>query len=458
MGAGRGASVISQYNRHNQSKFEGYRYEIAFQEAWAGLRFDRSHLLTQDCQPLRILHPGTHNFDQGPDFLHADIQIGSHRHHGHVELHLDSDDWQRHGHHRDPQYDAVVLHVFLQAGKRVAQRSDGSVIPGLWLGDRIGKPQAVRGSAALPCSGLGRHFLPADPQAWLEQAGMVRLQEKAEAMHGALIQGGGDWAQLLWEELAAALGGPVNAQYFRELARQMPWALARKYQYARQSIEALLFGICGMLEGRAADAYHGGLQETWGFLRYKHGLAPRPIPFKFHRMHPAGFPTIRIAQLAALAHRHQPLYQLLEIEGMRSFVHDDCEGLSDYWAHRYEFGNTLNARRSELGMDARGRIVANVLAPLGVLYQAVHHGHGSDSAYLGLLRSVPAEQNKVTRKFAPIGLKPANALQSQGLIAIYRDKCSVYHCLDCQIGSKVLLQQAATRLDTGNGGHCRAKV
>ncbi len=428
-------------NRHGRRyprQTHHYPKEENFQEAWASLRFDRSNLLTTDQQVLRIFHPGKLNRDQGPDFLDADIQIGEHRHHGHVELHLDSDDWVRHRHHLDPHYDAVVLHVYLHAGKHASLRIDGSEIPGLHLGDRIGPPKALHSGAALACAGLGAQHLPEDPVAWLETAGLQRLEDKTTVFEGFLVKNNYDWAQLLWEELAAALGGPVNAACFRQLARLAPWGLVRRYTYSLPTLEALLFGVGGMLEGRGLDDYQSGLMANWQFLKGKHNLYLRAIPFKYHRMHPAGFPTVRIAQMAAIAFQFRPILELLDPDGLQRFLWGDTAYCSEYWSQRYEFGNVCTTRKSDLGADAKQRIAVNVLAPLAISYASAHYSRCSEHSMSDLLRNLAAEHNKVTRKFAPLSLRPMNSLQSQGMIGIYRGYCSHHRCLDCPIGSKVL--------------------
>ncbi len=415
-----------------------YTNEHAFQEAWESLRFDRSNLRTTDQQRLRILHQGKQNWDQGPDFLDAEIQIGRQRHHGHVELHLHADDWVRHGHHRDPHYNAVVLHVFLEQGKKSIVRSDGTEIPGLFLGDRIGTATELRGRSSLACSGIGRLHLPADPMSWLEQAGTARLMEKSQSLQRLLVQNKHDWSQLLWEELAVALGGPVNGTCFRQLAQQIPWSLVRKYNYSTMAVEALLFGSCGALECRPLDAYHASLIEQWQFFQSKHCLKARPIPFKFHRMHPAGFPTVRIAQLASLLWQYRPIFQLLEIGEAKRFLRSEQKTESEYWTHRYEFGNLIQPRRFEMGSEVKERIVLNVLAPLAILYSHAHSRDGTAEAYLELLGGLAPEDNKVTRKFEPIGLIAGNALQTQGLIGIYRGLCSARKCLSCPVGSQAM--------------------
>ena len=64
----------------------------------------------------------------------------------------------------------------------------------------------------------------------------------------------------------------------------------------RDSLEALLFGQSGLLQAPAPDEYSSGLLEEYRFQRHKLGIEPIPLPgWKFLRMRPRNFPTIRLA-------------------------------------------------------------------------------------------------------------------------------------------------------------------
>ena len=52
--------------------------------------------------------------------------------------------------------------------------------------------------------------------------------------------------------------------------------------------------------------------------------------------------------------------------------------------------------------------------------------------------SLPAEKNKIIHFFEKQGIMAKNALQSQGLMEIYRQLCARKQCLQCEIGHKIL--------------------
>lgn len=86
---------------------------------WEGQRFPPEALSTRDGAPLRMVYRGRSQRGPGPDFRDAIIATGSALLSGDIELHVHASDFRRHGHHLDPAYDAVILHVvFWDDGSR----------------------------------------------------------------------------------------------------------------------------------------------------------------------------------------------------------------------------------------------------------------------------------------------------------------------------------------------------
>jgi hypothetical protein len=75
--------------------------ERLVQAIWQHQRLQRDHLKTLDGQPVKVLHPGFHNLEGGPDFRAAVIQVGDvAAQSGDVEVDLRSNGWHAHGHSR----------------------------------------------------------------------------------------------------------------------------------------------------------------------------------------------------------------------------------------------------------------------------------------------------------------------------------------------------------------------
>ncbi len=110
--------------------------EKQVQRIWATRAFCLGGLVTRSGKRLEVLDPGRWNFQEGPDFCGAILEVDGQRRHGDVEIHLHERDWLRHGHGADPNFDGVVLHVVLFPDRRGRGQAEASA-PGFetleWL-------------------------------------------------------------------------------------------------------------------------------------------------------------------------------------------------------------------------------------------------------------------------------------------------------------------------------------
>ena len=77
------------------------RMEMMYQYLWRTGALGREFTLT-DGRSVRVVSPGLHNTDAGPDFSNARIKIDGILWAGNIEIHLKASDWFRHKHHDDP--------------------------------------------------------------------------------------------------------------------------------------------------------------------------------------------------------------------------------------------------------------------------------------------------------------------------------------------------------------------
>ncbi|MBE7537266.1 MAG: DUF2851 family protein [Opitutaceae bacterium] len=108
--------------------------ESLLQKIWLRREIDIASAHTQCGRRVEVIHPGRWNRLGGPDFKHARLRLNGVETTGDIELHLRAEDWRHHGHHRDPAYDQVVLHVVLWSGPDPrTEQSAGRSIPTLAL-------------------------------------------------------------------------------------------------------------------------------------------------------------------------------------------------------------------------------------------------------------------------------------------------------------------------------------
>ena len=223
-------------------------------EAWRQRLPGKATLTASNGQRIRVLHPGRKNMDSGPDFRDALITIGRRRLTGDVEVDVRTRHWRAHGHHRDPGFNKVILHVVMwDEGGGTSVLSSGEGIPILALSPYL------NGSAENRCGPPGPAWTPEEPcrriirqggmpgvLAKINRAGVRRLRARAAGFRNALSQS--DPEQVLYEALMAALGYAKNTEPFERLARLLP--LRSLYSYASRGsapeIQALMLGAAGL--------------------------------------------------------------------------------------------------------------------------------------------------------------------------------------------------------------------
>ncbi|MFA6448833.1 MAG: DUF2851 family protein [bacterium] len=105
---------------------------------WHDQLLDKTRIRTSDGRQAIIYSQGEWNFGPGPDFIDALFKIdGEESIRGDVELHVRAADWRRHGHHQNPEYCGVLLHVALwnDGKEQFVTNARGETIPQIILAD-----------------------------------------------------------------------------------------------------------------------------------------------------------------------------------------------------------------------------------------------------------------------------------------------------------------------------------
>jgi hypothetical protein len=370
---------------------------------------------------------------------------------GAVEIHLRASDWQRHQHQADPKYDQVVLHVVYAADQPVL-RTNGSTIPSLTLAPRLTEALLTTYAAlggnldtkAVPCA----PFLPLVPgitrTMMLGRALLERVEQKAALVETQHQHLGGDWEATTYHALAAAFGFKKNSEPLARLAKALPLNILRRHRHDQRQTEALLFGQAGLLPSAAdlppSDAYLADLRREYEFLRHKYELADKALPahsWNFLRLRPANFPTVRIAQLAALLHARPALFEaLLTAASVAALEQFFRASVSAYWQTHYRPGSP--GKVAALGRSSVHLLIINVVVPLRVAYARYVGQPELVEEALTLLEQLPAERNHLTAPYEALAFDHRTAADSQGLLGLHYGYCQPRHCLQCAVGSRIL--------------------
>lgn len=411
---------------------------------WRFQYFNRFNLVTTTGETIEILHPGQHNQQQGPDFLQARVRIGKTLLAGSVELHLRTSDWNRHQHSGDPNYHNVVLHVVYEHDGGTDQ------LPVLELQPRISRllldhyQQLMQSGGFIPCN----HNISQVPvlvlTAWKERLLAERLQRKAGTLKQPQEKGIMHWEEGFWRLLARSFGARTNADAFEAIACSLPLKVLARHSHSIHQLEALLMGQARLLQFNYTDDYAGMLQREYRFLQQKLHLKPISLPVHFLRMRPSNFPTIRLAQLAALVQQSPHLFsKVLEAATLEQLRQLFQATANDYWHYHYRFDEATPFQPKRIGADMVQHLVINAVAPVLYAYGSYHKQVLYTERATELLAQMEGENNAVTRGFAQLGIKATQAADAQALLELRNSYCNERRCLDCAVGNYVLKQSLA---------------
>tara|TARA_R110002096_G_scaffold326134_4_gene520056 strand:- start:6777 stop:7931 length:1155 start_codon:yes stop_codon:yes gene_type:complete len=156
--------------------------ETILQWLWEEMLFSTKGLKTTCGKSIQIIHQGTLNLTDGPDFKQAKLLIDGLVWHGSVEMHLKSTNWKQHGHQSDSNYNNVILHVVVEHLPVAVTCSDGNQPFTLNLLPHLNKDiepflKAFFQEDTLPCANV--HFISeAAFLAQLEKAHLEYLEKK----------------------------------------------------------------------------------------------------------------------------------------------------------------------------------------------------------------------------------------------------------------------------------------
>ncbi len=407
-------------------------------------------LSTTDGRPLSVRRAGDLNRDAGPDFFNAQITLDGVDWAGNIEVHLRSSDWNAHRHSQDPAYNNVILHVVYEHDVEI-HLQNGLVPPTLEL-RRFVHPALVANydylmepatDDSIPCA----RRLPQVPafivNSYLERLVVERIETKSQVVRRLLDESRGSWEQTCYWLLAHYFGGKVNALPFELLAKATDQRLLARWKDNPRRVEALLMGQAGLLEGYFEDDYPRLLQADYEALQA--GASLKPISgflWRFFRLRPSAFPTIRISQFAHLVSLSSNLFStLLEThDADRLEKLFDCQA-ADYWNNHYRFDQaTARSSVKRLGRMQAHLLIINAWVPLLFVYGEVRGQQQYKEQAVAILEQLPPEDNAILRCFRAVGLTAANAAQSQALIQLRNNYCTSRQCLNCRIGHSVIKQ------------------
>ncbi len=271
------------------------------------------------------------------------------------------------------------------------------------------------------------------------------------------------WIQLFYEGIFEALGYSRNKEIMTKLARSVELKHLKELGEDAEFIhnaEAMFFHVSGLLamepKGKSEETsgYIRSLHETWNKLSEGYdGKTFHEEEWSFYRMRPQNYPTVRLAGGIRLMNEimhHNLIGQLhrkfVEIHNldllklnMRSLFVTKGHG---YWSRHYMFDVEAKPHiKFFIGKNRADEIVLNVVLPILYIYYEMFGRHKFASKTLRLFSEVEMDlDNSLVSDISQalnLDTHKHGPLIYQGMLELFRNKCSKDKCEECEIGEKV---------------------
>ena len=406
---------------------------------WENRLIDKA-LRTIEGEAVEVVATGYRNTDSGPDFLEARIQIGDKLWAGHVEIHVKTSDWNRHGHQTDKAYKNVILHVVYENDTKVND------IPTLELKGHFDETlfanyqRFISSKNWIPCEKSISKVPVFTRLSWLDRMAVERLESKSDTVTKILNANQFDWEDALYKLLMRYFGLKVNNEAFEYLSNILPFKTLLKHADNLIQLEAMLFGCAGFLEEDYNEEYPLLLKREFAVMKAKFNLLAMPAErWRFMRMRPSNFPTIRLAQMAQLIHKNGCLFsKIREAKNGNEVKALFDVAASKYWETHYRFGTPTKSKPKHLGDSTADVLMINAVAPLLFCYGKLHKDESVCETAMLFLEETEAEDNAIIRHFASCGIKADNAMQTQALLYLFNMYCKRKRCLECRLGNVLM--------------------
>ncbi len=414
--------------------------------AWKHKIYPLGALYTSDGKPVEIIDAGLQNTHAGPDFFNAKIKIDGTVWVGNVEIHRRSSDWNRHGHHQDPAYESVVLHVASDIDTEVYDLK-GRSIPQLCL------PYPARLEERYEELRQAEHYPPCysfipslsklSVHGWMASLLYERMEQKSRQVMERVEFCNKNWEDAFVVTLARNFGFGLNGDVFERWGKSIPLRALDKHRDNLFQIEALFFGQAGLLEEEIADDYYQQLQKEYLYLAHKFSLQRmEAATWRFLRTRPGNFPHVRIAQLAWMFYKENALLsRLLEAPDADAVRKILSARTSEYWETHYMFGEPSARRTKSLSASTQDLLIINTVCPFLFAYGRHRADETMPQRALAFLETLKPENNYIVRQWLQCGLEVENAGDSQALIQLKKMYCDARKCLYCRIGYEYLRQR-----------------
>ncbi|MBM4445753.1 MAG: DUF2851 family protein [Chloroflexi bacterium] len=414
-------------------------------------------LVTDDGEPFQAIYPGRVSNTSGCDFKDAVFALNGHIMNGDIEIHVKSSQWYSHGHHQDPKYNNIALHiVWWHDSQSHTLMQNGKAIPTISLNSFFSSPldeldnlANLSGYYLTSCPKVSQHSNTERLNKLLTIAGEERFAAKVSLSCKALNKEKA--GQVLFRGIARALGYAQNAEPCEELANRLSLSfLERAEPESDTSRQALILGTAGLLPSQRKrsieDMETDKLERIWRSLVITQTM--KKDDWCFFRVRPDNFPTRRLVALSYLLARYHQTGLLRGILELAKKAPQGTEhgwlinGLvidgQGYWRNHFDFGIAQKRSSAIIGREKASEIVINTILPFACAWGELNSELKLKKKAAEIYRRYPSPaDNELTRHMKQqLLLKPdarLSACQQQGLIHIFKTYCRLRNCAECTV-------------------------
>lgn len=445
--------------RHSYDAFSRYMvsdnepiYEINLQHAWNNIPINKKFKSTGEGEII-VLSPGVWNREAGPDFLNAKISINNRIVIGDVEVHTRTSDWFNHGHHKDRNYDNVILHVIADNNR---DTDSSPAITTMVITAPKGSSNHIN-KEKYNCGKCAKYYSNMDVgqlKKLFIEAGRERFSAKSSHILEQMLCYGADDA--FWEATFEAIGYKNNKQTFKELfCRFRNYPNEAKYSCA----ESILWGESGLLPDLVAtelapdmEYYTKSCWEQWWTVRPE---AHEPINWVRSGSRPLNSPERRVAALEILVRKFESptkffasLIRETDSSMIWTALKKELVVNHSLWDQYTNFYCKRKNRAAVLGESRVLDLCVNVVLPAVYAYARLKQDDELLTQTIECWMALPKAQNNyvftIVRKkwflsdeIASTTLSSAAA--QQGVLHVYRNFCEANQidCNSCLIVNSV---------------------
>jgi hypothetical protein len=426
--------------------------EDVLQSFWNPIWIQKNEFKSQCKQGIRVLSFGQLNHLQGPDFTGAEVEIDGVKHHGSIEIHVNSSHWCLHGHHTDTRYNQVVLHVVWIHDEEIKNQM-GKSLPTIALSDYftekdLQKMQVTKSNKTeFICKSHISRVSIIDIERQLDLAAFSELKKQSEETFQWAESVQFDWERVLFMRLLGYSVDPQNRMNALRLAREIPLRVFRRY--GAQSYMGWILKESGVWH---ASPSRIRAQTDWLVQRGKQRVFP-PLTWihewQHRNLRPGSYPIERILQFLCwmdsrngyldkllMEQAYDQLDLALQMEAEPSIL-EFMQGVDKENAGIFAdsvIGATDLLRIKPWNYLGRSKLIQNAIIPVWGA-RRIFLGLPLTEGLLETLNSGVFELNRISSQLKWIvQQEKVNQRRSYGMMSQYKQFCEVEKCSSCGIG------------------------